>query len=233
MFHHPDHSWMIANVDRVIVGSNRGLECKTVSAFKADEWRDDEVTDAYYLQCQHYMAVMGWDSCFIAALIGGQRFVFKEILRNDEEIRSLVEAEKRFWEDHVLTGVPPLIGFGDDPAVLYPSQAADVLLAPTEEDLEQARRLASLRAAIDDLTRERDKVEVRLKARIGECEGIEGVATWKQTASKTSVDWEALALSLDPTREQVEAHTVLKAGTRRFLFKYKPGGASVSQKEAA
>ena len=38
MFHHPDHPWMIANVDRVIVGSNRGLECKTVSAFKADEW---------------------------------------------------------------------------------------------------------------------------------------------------------------------------------------------------
>jgi len=183
---HPDHPRMIANVDREIVGANKGLECKTVSAYKADEWRGDEVPDAYYLQCQHYMAVMGWESCFIAALIGGQRFVAKEIPRNDEEIRALIEAEMRFWAEHVEAGVPPLPGLGDDVAALYPAQTGEDLLPATEEDLARVGRLVEVRAAMDGLTEE---------------------------------------------REQIEAHTALKEGARRFLLKR--GRAGGKMKEAA
>jgi len=228
---HPDHPRMIANVDREIVGANKGLECKTVSAYKADEWRGDEVPDAYYLQCQHYMAVMGWESCFIAALIGGQRFVAKEIPRNDEEIRALIEAEMRFWAEHVEAGVPPLPGLGDDVAALYPAQTGEDLLPATEEDLARVGRLVEVRAAIDGLTEEREQIEAALKARIGAGGGIEGVATWRQSAPRMVVDWEALALSLEPTREQIEAHTALKEGARRFLLKR--GRAGGKMKEAA
>lgn len=223
IMYHPDHPWMIANVDRVIVGSNRGLECKTVSAFKADEWRDDEVPDAYYLQCQHYMAVMGWNSCFIAALIGGQRFLVKEILRNDEEIAGLIEAERQFWYGNVVLGIPPLAGMFDDMGALYPSQAGEALEAPTEADLQIARALFETREKLSALEDEKVALENILKSRIGESAGIEGVATWKQSAPKATVDWEGLARSMNPTREQIEEHTTLKAGMRRLLFKFKPG----------
>ena len=50
---------MIANVDRLIVGENAGLECKTTSAYNAKEWDGDEVPAQYILQVQHYMAVTG------------------------------------------------------------------------------------------------------------------------------------------------------------------------------
>jgi putative phage-type endonuclease len=228
IMYHPDHPWMIANVDRVIVGSNQGLECKTVSAFKADEWRDDEVPDAYYIQCQHYMAVMGWDSCFIAALIGGQRFLVKEILRNDEEIAGLIEAERQFWYGNVVLGIPPLAGMFDDMGALYPAQTGEALEAPTEADLQIARALFETREKIRPLEDEKVALENILKSRIGEGAGIEGVATWKQAASRVAVDWEGLAMSLNPSREQIEAHTAVKAGTRRFSFKFKPLGLGAS-----
>ena len=31
---------MMANVDRLVVGENAGLECKTASAYSADKWKD-------------------------------------------------------------------------------------------------------------------------------------------------------------------------------------------------
>lgn len=40
---------MIADVDRLIVGEDAGLECKTASAYNADKWADGNIP----LPCQH------------------------------------------------------------------------------------------------------------------------------------------------------------------------------------
>ena len=101
------HEFMLANVDRLVVGENAGLECKTANGFKAKEWEGDNVPDGYYLQCQHYMAVTGCEKWYIACLIGGNHFVWKEIPRNEEDIAALIEAEGAFWEDNVKGGIMP------------------------------------------------------------------------------------------------------------------------------
>ena len=54
-----DYPYIRASVDRMVVGENAGLECKTCNGFAAKEWEDDEVPTAYYVQCQHYMMVTG------------------------------------------------------------------------------------------------------------------------------------------------------------------------------
>lgn len=92
-----EYPYLLANIDREIVGLDAGLECKTANAFKADEWKDDSVPDAYYVQCQHYMAVTGKASWWIAALIGGNTFVYKEIKRNEEVIKAIVDTGREFW----------------------------------------------------------------------------------------------------------------------------------------
>ena len=43
------------------------------------EWEDEEVPAAYLLQCQHYMAVTGYEAWWIAVLIGGNKFVHKKL----------------------------------------------------------------------------------------------------------------------------------------------------------
>src|SRR5690606_30783967 len=104
---HQQYEWMIANIDREVVGVREGLECKTTSAFNAGEWKNDEIPAPYIVQCQHYMAVTGYSAWWIAVLIGGNKFVYKRIERDDELIEQLIELEKDFWENHVMKNVPP------------------------------------------------------------------------------------------------------------------------------
>ncbi|MCL6599542.1 MAG: YqaJ viral recombinase family protein [Alicyclobacillus macrosporangiidus] len=104
---HPEYPWMIANVDRLVVGQEAGLECKTASEYLRDEWVEDRIPDAYMLQVQHYMAVTGLPKWWIAVLIGGNKFVHKCVERDDTIIQCLIDLERDFWNNHVVPKIPP------------------------------------------------------------------------------------------------------------------------------
>lgn len=221
MFAHPDYPWMIANVDRKIVGENQGLECKAVSSWKEDEWIDDNVPDHYYIQVQHYMAVMGWESCWIAALIGGQRFVWKEVTRNGPMIDQIIEKEMAFWQGYIETDVAPPIGVYDDPNEIYPAQAEEALVEPDEQMILTGRRLARIKSVIEQYQADHDYLVKVLKDVIQTKAGIKGVATWKQSKPKDVFDWKGLIRELDPPRDLIQKYTTQKPGERRFLLKIK------------
>lgn len=114
--------YRIANVDRLLIGSPEGLECKTTSAYHADDWADGAIPTNYYYQCLHYLLVMFGDAAghllpeywtaerkpawWIACLIGGQKFVMNKIYWNEEEMVRLAAAEKDFW-GHLQKKIPP------------------------------------------------------------------------------------------------------------------------------
>lgn len=104
---HPEHPWMLANIDRTLTGKNEGLECKTASAYLSQEWDDDAVPPAYWCQCQWYMAITGADGWWVAVLIGGQKFQHKRIPRDNEAIKNLIEIGRNFWENNVVARVMP------------------------------------------------------------------------------------------------------------------------------
>ncbi|MFA5089329.1 MAG: YqaJ viral recombinase family protein, partial [Candidatus Omnitrophota bacterium] len=78
---HPEHDFIRANIDRRVVGEDAILEAKTCSAYKAQDWVDDEIPEEYILQLQHYLAVTGNEVAYIAVLIGGQKFLWKRVER--------------------------------------------------------------------------------------------------------------------------------------------------------
>lgn len=96
-YKHKDYPFMVANIDRRVVGENAILECKTANQYLANEWKEDEIPASYLLQVQHYLFVTGAEVGYIAVLIGGQKFVWKEVLRDEELIQMIIEAEKNFW----------------------------------------------------------------------------------------------------------------------------------------
>lgn len=49
---HPEYPFMLANVDRLIVGKREGLECKTASEYLKGSWEDEEIPAAY-LYCRY------------------------------------------------------------------------------------------------------------------------------------------------------------------------------------
>ena len=47
MYRSEEHPFMIADVDRLIVGEDAGLECKTANAYNADKWKDGKIPAHY------------------------------------------------------------------------------------------------------------------------------------------------------------------------------------------
>lgn len=63
MFYDEKNPFMLADVDRMVVGENAGLEIKTASPYVKSEWADDKIPLSYQMQCFHYMSVTGAEAC--------------------------------------------------------------------------------------------------------------------------------------------------------------------------
>jgi len=101
------HPFMYANVDRLIVGEDAGLECKTASPYSEDKWKDGKIPEHYQIQCHHYMAVTGASVWYLAVVILGREFKLYEIKRDETLINDLIQIEKNFWNQHVSKGLMP------------------------------------------------------------------------------------------------------------------------------
>jgi putative phage-type endonuclease len=218
---HPEHSFMLANVDRLIVGEKTGLECKTASEYLKEEWKDDEVPAQYLLQCQHYMAVTGFDSWWIAVLIGGNKFVYKKIERDDDIIQYLIQIESDFWKNHVLKKNPPMFDGSDASSdllkALYPTAKFDeeIELPPDAADLIAKYEQAKQEEA--EAAERRKEAENQLKAMLGDYEkGFAGerIITWKNVRS-SRVDTKLLKEKYPEIYQEVAKETI----SRRFGIK--------------
>ena len=107
MYRSKEHPFMLADVDRLVVGEDAGLECKTASAFNGDKWKDGQIPPHYLLQCLHYMAVTGKREWYIAVAILGRQFQYQKIVWDDEVIQKLVAIERAFWDQHIIPRVMP------------------------------------------------------------------------------------------------------------------------------
>lgn len=99
MLQHPEHPFMLADVDGVTVddsGNPAILEIKTASEFKRSDW--EEGVPAYYqTQVQHYLCVTGIQKAYVAVLIGGNSFRIFEVDADKEIQNMLIAVEKKFW----------------------------------------------------------------------------------------------------------------------------------------
>lgn len=99
MLQHPDHPFMIADVDGVTTddhGEPAILEIKTASEYKRDEWLEG-VPTYYQTQVQHYLCVTGVSMAYVAVLIGGNTFRVYEVDADPEIQQMLIAVEKNFW----------------------------------------------------------------------------------------------------------------------------------------
>jgi len=109
---HKDYPWAIANVDRLIVndeGVPYGiLECKTASEYMDEAWSEGDVPISYLYQLNWYLWVTGLEYGVIACLVGGNKFYYYEIWRNDELLRDeILPKVDRFWNYHVKNLIEP------------------------------------------------------------------------------------------------------------------------------
>ncbi|MED4455937.1 lambda-exonuclease family protein [Metabacillus fastidiosus] len=210
MFSHPDYPYIRANVDRMVVGESAVLECKTASAFLAKEWKEDEVPDTYLVQVQHYLGVTGKQKGYIAVLIGGNRFIWKEVERDDELIQMIFDAQKHFWEYHVKQNIPPQLD-GSSAAEQFLkekfSQAEEdkEIILPSEYK-ELLQQYEEIKANEKLVVTAKKEIENKIKATLEDAEtGIAGdyIVSWKNQ-SRTSVDSKALKEKFPDVYKEVQ-----------------------------
>jgi putative phage-type endonuclease len=222
---HPKHDFIRANVDRLVVGEKAVLECKTASAFLMKEWEGEEVPASYLVQMQHYLGVLGseYKKGYFAVLIGGQKFIWKEIERDDELIKMIFEAEKDFWEKHVLANVPPALD-GSSAAEQFlkerytktePGKSVDL----KHEYKDKIEEYLSLKDTIKELEVQAKALENDIKNELKEAEtGFVGPyqATWKPITS-SRVDTKLLKSQFPNIYEQVvKPSTYRKFGIKKI-----------------
>ena len=195
---HQEHPWMLANIDRQIVGMNAGLECKTTSPYSKFRFDEGEINPHYYAQVMHYMAVTGAEKWYVAVLVLGKAFHVFEIPRDEAYIATLIEAEREFWEEHVVPRVPPLpMGTeadGEALNALYP--AAEVEDAAMDlGGLDDILNLRGMKVEKRDaLQKEIDDIDQQIKAEMGTFErgvSVHWTVRWSNTESRR-VDTKAL-----------------------------------------
>lgn len=173
MYRSVEHPFMIADVDRLVVGEDAGLECKTASAYSADKWEDGNIPLHYVMQCYHYMAVTGKRTWYIAAVILGRQFIYRKLEWDDELIYRLVEMENDFWSDYVIPGViPPPDGSKACEEVLSQyyhtaKKASAIKLVGFDEKL---RRREEILGFISALQEEQRQIEQEVKLFMGDNE---------------------------------------------------------------
>lgn len=166
MYRSVEHPFMIADVDRLVVGEDAGLECKTASAYNADKWADGNIPLHYVMQCYHYMAVTGKRTWYIAAVILGREFIYRKIVWDDELISRLVGMEEDFWNNHVVKGImPPPDGSKACDEVIEQyfhtaRKASAIKLVGFDEKL---RRREEILGCISELQEEQKQIEQEVK----------------------------------------------------------------------
>jgi putative phage-type endonuclease len=165
--YHPDYPFLAANVDRRIVGEKSVLECKVTSAWKASEWRGEEIPQEYIIQVLHQMAIGGFTKGYIAVLIGNQDFKWKEIIRDEKVIKDIIRKEVYFWQEFVEKRQMPMTIKAQDGDVLYalyPKATEESVIELGDDASRICESIDSLEADEKVLKKEIDEQKNTLKA---------------------------------------------------------------------
>lgn len=219
---HPKESWMLANIDREVIGTPdvQILECKTAGLNGARLWKEG-VPEYVQLQVMHQLAVTGKQAADVAVLICGQELQVHRIERDEGMIARLIELERAFWQRVERNDAP--VADGSDSAdaalrCLYPHDSGQSI--DLSGDIEMSAAFSDLLAVRQQLATH-SQLEAQLKQRIQQCMGVAsravfetGSVSWKRSKDGSGLDLDKL-LKDQPTL--LERYSIVKPGSRRFL----------------
>ena len=219
---HPTEPWMLANVDREVMGDEQVqiLECKTAGLQGARLWKDG-VPEYVQLQVMHQLAVTGKRAADVAVLICGQELQVHRIERDEQMIAQLIALERVFWTYVEADQAPPADGSDSaDRALrsLYPRDSGVSLdLCGDSEMCAAFSDLVAVRRVLSEHMQLEANLKQRIQQRMGEAsravfEG--GDVSWKRSKDSSSFD---LGRLLRDRPELAATYAITTPGSRRFL----------------
>lgn len=194
---HPQHEWMTATPDFYAPNEKNvviPIECKNVSYFQSEKYASDEIPDHVHVQLLHQMCVLGVNTGYVVALLGGNNLVWRKVETDD--FQWLIDAERQFWS-YVENDTPPPLraGDGDVLGAMYPESedseynlSYDAEVVQAVEDFKDAREII---AAAEEAC---DIAVAKIKNRLGPTERAicgDHRIVWK-TITSNRVDTKAM-----------------------------------------
>lgn len=246
MFQHPDHLWMLADLDYLVElpdGTTAILEIKTTNYNAKDKWEHNgrEIVPVYYeVQGRHYMAVMNIDRVYFCCLYGNSEdeVIIRRIDRDMDYESELIALEEDFWLNHVQAQVPPPYVEDDGELILEslrrlrgPSRkdAPPVLLTPPQSAklfryLELQEEKSALNAEVKRLDNEMQRIKALTVADMGDsCTAVYEDASGSYTATFNPSYQEKMLkddlLRLKEAHPDIYAEYISVSESRRFNVK--------------
>lgn len=206
------YPFMSANLDGIATNEATGekmvLEIKTANGFAAKDW-ENGMPPEYYLQVQWYLSITQLSKAYIAVLIGGQKFRYEEVARDEETIQTLITLSSKFWNDHVLKKIPPQPDATSGAVLdsLYPSSnQTSVILPPSADQL--VATIRECKSVEEDLKKTALEAENRLKSMLKDSES-------GRTAKGFCVHWKSVSSNrLDTTKLKAEHPELVEKYTK-------------------
>lgn len=219
----PQLPWMLANIDREVIGANavQILECKTAGINGARLWKEG-VPEYVQLQVMHQLAVTGRQAADVAVLLGGQQLEIHRIERDESMIDRLIDLERLFW-DYVISDTPPPAD-GTDSAeaalrCLYPEDNG--LTLDFSQHTELATTYLELKSVRQSIAQQEER-EAQLKQVLQQAMGAatraeftEGYISWRKAKDSIGLDVEQLLKDKPYLQAR---YPKIKTGSRRFLI---------------
>ena len=222
--------FMLASIDRQVLGETAILECKALNAFTRIDGVLD-LPDYIYLQCQHQLEVYGYERLHLALLLGGQRFLTFPVERDQPTIDVLIEIEAEFWRRVELGDPPPPDGSDackDLMKRLYPQDSGKIIALTSDDALATVLALEAARTDLKDAEDRKTAAENWVKFRMEEASVCRipqyGEITWKRARGSKSLEVnEALLKEKYPEIYKEVIVEREREGARRFLLKPQKG----------
>lgn len=222
---HARYPYMLASLDRAVIGRRRLLEIKT-ARFRGDGWGEpgtNQIPDHYAVQVQHQLAVTGYPEADVAVLFAGSDLKLYSVPRDPRLIEGLEGLEAAFWKC-VLTKTPP----PDVPPV--PLELHTEALTADERITAMVASLRELKARYNEAKKLKDETEDALRMALDVETFVRGEGfsvIYRPTKDKTEIGWEQIAtayrglLGDHPDLDTIQSlYTRTKPGTRPLLVKW-------------
>jgi len=200
------YPWAICTPDYWTIDDNGEhsipVQIKTTSAFRVNDWENGPPIPVWW-QVQHEMLVTGAPWASVAVLVGGQRFMWADVERDDDAIGRIIIEGEQFWQ-HVVDNTYPEVDGNDAQTIteLFPNaEMADIALPP--EAVKWSEVLIELKAQSKALDDDITHIESKLKFAIGDSErGVlhdgSGAFTYK---NQSRWNFKPMSTEVIPTEE--------------------------------
>ena len=221
---HPQIPWMLANIDREVVGAPdvQILECKTAGINGAKLWKDG-VPEYIQLQVMHQLAVTGKQAADVAVLICGQELQIHRIERDETMIAQLIALEEQFWELVTAEKEPPVDASESASTALrclYPQDTGEDIDLSEDESVSSAfAQLQQVRQLMSDWESQEALLKHQIQQRMASASFARfagGTVSWKRSKDSIRLDVDRL---LQDQPELLQRYSQTRPGSRRFLVR--------------